>query len=137
VNSLEQAALAVTEKHKVTGCFQFTFHEEVSERLVRTHKDRPEEVRVEQEVRLSFVCEAETIQKMTRLFGWRVYGTNQPVADFSRCGHALRMVNWDLWQQVLSGDSREPALRWDLLSAVWEGGHPAATGVRFLLSGNG
>jgi transposase len=83
VKSLEQAALAVIEKHKVTGCFQLTFHEEVSERLVRAYKDRPEEVRVEQEVRLSFAHDTDAIQKITRLFGWRVYGTNQPAEDFS------------------------------------------------------
>jgi len=81
--SLEQAALAVTKKHKVTDCFQFTFHEEVSERLVRAYKDRPEEVRVEQEVQLFFMRDTENIQKITQLFGWRVYGTNQPVTDFS------------------------------------------------------
>lgn len=83
VKSLEQAARAVIEKHKVTGCFQLTFHEEVSQRLVRAYKDRPEEVRVAQEVHLSFVRDTQAIQQATRLFGWRVYGTNQPMADFS------------------------------------------------------
>jgi transposase len=81
--SLQQAALAVAEKLKVTGCFQFTFHEEVSERQVRAYKDRPEEVRVEREVSLSCERDTNAIQKATRLFGWRVYGTNQPIADFS------------------------------------------------------
>jgi transposase len=83
VKSLEQAALAVTDKHKVTGCFQFTIHEEVSERQVRAYKDRPEEVRVEREVSLSCERDTNVIQQATRLFGWRVYGTNQAVADFS------------------------------------------------------
>ena len=83
VKSLEQAALAVIEKHKVTGCFQLTFHAEVSERLVRAYKDRPEEMRVEQEIQLSFLRDTNAIQKMIWLFGWRVYGTNQSVADFS------------------------------------------------------
>lgn len=83
VKNLEQAALAVIEKHKVTGCFQLTLHAEVSERRVRAYKDRPEEIRVEQEVQLSFLRDTNAIQKATRLFGWRVYGTNQPVADFS------------------------------------------------------
>jgi transposase len=81
--SLQQAALAVAEKLKVTGCFQFTFHEEVSERQVHAYKDRPEEVRVEREVSLSCERDTNAIQKATRLFGWRVYGTNQPIADFS------------------------------------------------------
>jgi transposase len=81
--SLEQAALAVTEKLKVTGCFQFAFHEEVSERQVRAYKDRVEEVRLEREVSLSFERLTNVILKATRLFGWHVYGTNQPFADFS------------------------------------------------------
>jgi transposase len=83
VKSLEQAALAVTNKLKVTGCFQFAVYEEVSERQVRAYKDRPEEVRFEREVSLSFERNAHAIQQATRLFGWRVYGTNQAVAGFS------------------------------------------------------
>ena len=81
--SLEQAALAVTDKHKVTGCFQFAICEEVSERRVRAYKDRAEEVRVEREVHLSFERDTHAIQQAAQLFGWRVYGTNQPIADFS------------------------------------------------------
>jgi transposase len=81
--SLEQAALAVTEKLKVNGCFQVTVHESVYERRVRAYKDRPEEVRVEREVSVSFERDPNAIQKVTQLLGWRVYGTNQPIADFS------------------------------------------------------
>ncbi len=71
------------EKHTVTGCFQLAFHEKISERLVRAYKDRPAEVRVEHEVHLSVERDKNAIQQAPRLFGWRVYGTTQPVADFS------------------------------------------------------
>lgn len=83
VRNLEQAAQSVTNKHKVTGCFQFAIHEEVSEKQVRAYKDRPEEERIEREVSLSFERDTNAIQQVTRLFGWRVYGTNQPVAEYS------------------------------------------------------
>lgn len=81
--SLEQAALAVTEKHKVSGCFRLTIHEEVHERRVRAYGNRAEEVRLEREVSLTFERDTPAIQNTTRPFGWRIYGTNQPVADLS------------------------------------------------------
>jgi transposase len=83
VQSLEQAAQAIISRHKMTGCFRLTLHEEVNERRVRAYAGRPEEVRTEREVSLGFERDATVIQTITRLFGWRVYGTNQPAADFS------------------------------------------------------
>jgi transposase len=81
--SLERAARAVLEKHKVSGCFQLKFHEEVKQRELRAYKDRPAETRIEHEVSLSFERDETAIENVTRLFGWRVYGTNQPATDFS------------------------------------------------------
>lgn len=81
--SLERAAQAVLERHKVSGCFQLSFHEAVNRRQLRAYKDRPTEIRIEREVSLSFERDETAIENVTRLFGWRVYGTNQPATDFS------------------------------------------------------
>jgi transposase len=83
VESLTNAAQAVLKKHKVEGCFRFTCEEQTTEYQVRTYKERPAETRTEYEVTLRFERDETAIQALIRLFGWRVYGTNQPAADFS------------------------------------------------------
>jgi transposase len=81
--SLTHAAQAVLQKHKVEGCFRFTCEEQTTEYQVRAYKERPSEIRSEHEVTLRFERDEPAIQELARLFGWRVYGTNQPKADFS------------------------------------------------------
>ncbi len=81
--SLLRAAQAVLQKHKVEGCFVLTCTEQTTEYQVRAYKERPAEIRLEHEVTLRFEQDETAIQQRARLFGWRVYGTNQPVADFS------------------------------------------------------
>lgn len=83
VESLTNAAQAVAQKHKVEGCFRFTCEEHITEYQVRAYKERPAETRLEREVSLRFERDENAIQQRTQLFGWRVYGTNQPPADFS------------------------------------------------------
>jgi transposase len=83
VESLTNAAQSVLKKHKVEGCFLFTCEEQTTEYRVRTYKERPAETRTKYEVTLSFERDEPAIQQLTRLFGWRVYGTNQPISDFS------------------------------------------------------
>jgi len=83
VESLTKATQAVTKRHKVEGCFRFTCEEHNTEYQVRAYKERPAETRIEREVSLCFERDEPAIQQLTRLFGWRVYGTNQPIADFS------------------------------------------------------
>ena len=81
--SLVKAAQAVLQEHKVEGCFHFTCDEQTTEHQVRAYKKRPAETRIEHEVTLRFERDAPAIQTITRMFGWRVYGTNQLVAGFS------------------------------------------------------
>lgn len=81
--SLLRAAQAVLQTHKVEGCFALTCTEQTTEYQVRAYKERPAETRTEHEVTLRFERDKTAIQQRTELFGWRVYGTNQPVADFS------------------------------------------------------
>lgn len=83
VESLTNAAQSVLKKHKVEDCFLFTCEEQTTEYQVRTYKERPAETRTKYEVTLSFERDEPAIQQLTRLFGWRVYGTNQPISDFS------------------------------------------------------
>jgi len=83
VESLKKAAQVVTQKHKVEGCFCFTYEEHTTEYHVRAYRGRPAETRIEREVTLRFERDEPAIQQLTQLFGWRVYGTNQPIADFS------------------------------------------------------
>jgi transposase len=83
VESLTHAAQAVLKKHKVEGCFRFTCEEQTTQYQVRAYKERTAEMRTEHEVTLHFERDEPAIRLLTRLFGWRVYGTNQPAADFS------------------------------------------------------
>jgi transposase len=81
--SLTHAAQAILKKHKVEGCFRFTCKDQTTEYQVRAYKERPAETRTECEVTLRFERDESAIQQLTWLFGWRVYGTSQPIADFS------------------------------------------------------
>jgi transposase len=83
LESLTNAAQAVLNKHKVEGCFCFTGEEQTTKYQVRAYKQRPAETRTEYEVTLRYERDEPAIQQLTWLFGWRIYGTNQPAADFS------------------------------------------------------
>lgn len=83
LESLTNAAQSVLKKHKAEGCFLFTCEEQTTKYRVRAHKERPAETRTKYEVTLSFERDEPVIQRLTRLFGWRIYGTNQPAANFS------------------------------------------------------
>jgi transposase len=83
VENLTKAAQAVLRKHKVEGCLRFTCEETTTEYHLRTYGERPAVTRVEREVTLHFERDENAIQRRTQLFGWRVYATNQSVADFS------------------------------------------------------
>ncbi len=83
VESLQQAAEALVEQHRVQGLLRLSYEEEVRERPVRRYRGRPATVRQEREVRVTVAVDEEALEKAIRRLGWRVYATNAPVERLS------------------------------------------------------
>ena len=78
IASLQQAAETLLKKHQVDGLLVLTYSEQVQEHLVRKHKERPAEIRIERQVRVAVQHDVTAIGEAIRRLGWRVYGTNSP-----------------------------------------------------------
>ncbi len=74
--SLLAEIVRIQTKYRVAGLFTFTYTEEVTERTIRKHKEKPE--RVERSVRfqLHLTRNEEAIAKAFFRAGWRIYATN-------------------------------------------------------------
>lgn len=81
--SLQQAIARIEKQYKVTGLFQVTYTEEVSERKVRSYRGRPP--RIERKVRFQVQVERnqEAIEWAMFKAGWRIYLTNAPQEQLS------------------------------------------------------
>jgi len=76
VSSLQQAAHAILQRHRVAGLLKVTIEEQVEERWVRTYGKRPAAMRVERGLRLQTQVDAPALEEARRRLGWRVYATN-------------------------------------------------------------
>jgi transposase len=83
VESLQQAAEALVEQHRVQGLLRLRYEEEVRERPVRRYRGRPASIRREREVRVTAAVDEEALEKAVRRLGWRVYATNTPTERLS------------------------------------------------------
>lgn len=81
--SLQAAAEAILQQHRVTGLLLPTYERQVSQRQVRKYKDRP--ARIEENVRyqLHVNRDQDAIQEQYRTMGWRLYALNAPVEQLS------------------------------------------------------
>jgi transposase len=81
--SLQQTIARIEKQYKVTGLFQVTYTEEVSERTVRGYRGRSP--RIERIVRFQVQVERnqEAIEWAMFKAGWRIYLTNAPQEQLS------------------------------------------------------
>jgi len=83
LTSLQQAAETVLRQERVETLFNLSYEEHSSERPVRRYRQRPAQVRVEQQVKLHVSRNEVAIAQTVAQLGWRVYATNQPADQLS------------------------------------------------------
>lgn len=83
VEVLCQAAEKILEQQDVQGLLRFAVTEQVREQHVRKYGERPAETRLERQLTITVERDETAIQKALQRLGWRVYGTNGPVAELS------------------------------------------------------
>jgi len=123
--ALRRAAETVLEQQKVQGLLRVTVTEEVQEHPIRKYGNRPAGTRLERQVTLAVERDEPALQKALRRLGWRVYGTNSPVADLTleqavlayreeylveRCFGRLKGKPLSLTPMYLEDDRRATAL---------------------------
>jgi transposase len=83
LESLQETAKAILEKHRVEGLLEVHYKREVKRRTIRKYRDRP--ARTEEQVRyvVQVTRDHSAIHNARRLMGWRLYVTNAPVETFS------------------------------------------------------
>lgn len=76
--SLQGAIARIEKQYKVAGLFQVTCTQEVQERHIRRHKDKP--ARTERKIRFQLQVQRnqEAIEQAMFNAGWRIYLTNAP-----------------------------------------------------------
>jgi len=80
---LRQAAQAILKQHDVEGLLELQIDEQVQERHVRKHKERPAETRFDRQFSVTVLRDEPAIQAAIRRLGWRIYGTNAPAEELS------------------------------------------------------
>ena len=81
--SLLVAIERIEKQHHVGGLFTYAYQQEVTERHIRKHKERP--ARTERKVRFQLNVTRQRAAITTAEFqmGWRIYATNAPQAELS------------------------------------------------------
>jgi transposase len=81
--ALDQATTTILERYQVADVLRVAVTEEWQERQVRAYHDRPARVARTWDFQLHVsVADAPLAARIARL-GWRVYATNQPIAELS------------------------------------------------------
>lgn len=75
---LEQMVNNTLKKHKVTDFIDYQIQQTMTEKKVRAHLDRPEEIRKTIHFALSFQVNQVAKEQYLHKLGWRVYACNAP-----------------------------------------------------------
>jgi transposase len=76
--ALQEAVAAIVGRYHVQGLLRMRYEAQVHQRPVRRYRDRPDTVRVEQELHMTASVDQEAVEGAVRQLGWRVYATTQP-----------------------------------------------------------
>jgi transposase len=81
--SLLSAIEQIEKQYRVAGLFHYNYEQEVTERHIRAYKQKP--ARTERQVRFQLTVSRNqaAIAQAEDKAGWRIYGTNAPVEQFS------------------------------------------------------
>ena len=83
MDSLQQAAKQILDRHRVQGLIELSFDKKVSQKHVRCYGNAPARTVEDIEWSVSAARNQEAVQAVEQKLGWRVYATNQPQAALS------------------------------------------------------
>jgi transposase len=83
VEELRQAAEKLVNHYGVEGLLRIQISEKLQEKPVRKYKERPAEIRVQQQLTITVQKEEIALHETIRRLGWRVYGTNCPAEELT------------------------------------------------------
>lgn len=83
VSALRQAVVALVQRYGVEGLLWFRLSPHDTPRAVRTYRGQPAWVDHDRHATVEVRVDEAALKATMRRLGWRVYGTNQPVASLS------------------------------------------------------
>src|SRR5215831_2830147 len=83
VASLRQAAVAIVQRYGVEELVWFRFTPHVTLRPVRAYRGQPTRIEEARQATIEVWVDEIALEAAVRRLGWRVYGTNHPVASLS------------------------------------------------------
>jgi len=83
VSALRQAVVAIMQRYGVEDLVWFRLTPHVTARPVRAYRGRPARIEEERHATVEVCVDETALEAAIRRLGWRVYGTNQPLASLS------------------------------------------------------
>jgi transposase len=83
VLALRQAVVAMVQRYGVEALVWFRLTPHVTARSVRAYRGRPARIEADRHATVEVCVDEAALEAAIRRLGWRVYGTNQPLASLS------------------------------------------------------
>jgi transposase len=83
MSALRQAVVAIVQRYGVENLVWFRLTQHATPRPVRPYRGRPARIAAERHATVEVCVDEVALEAVVRRLGWRVYGTNQPVASLS------------------------------------------------------
>ena len=83
VSAFRQAVVAIVQRYGVEGLIWFRLTQHDTPRAVRAYRGQPARVDHDHHATVEVRVDEAALETTIRRLGWRVYGTNQPVASLS------------------------------------------------------
>ena len=83
VSAFRQAVVAIVQRYGVENLVWFRLTQHATPRPVRAYRGRPARIEEERHATVEVCVDTVALEAAVRRLGWRVYGTNQPVASLS------------------------------------------------------
>jgi transposase len=83
VDTLRQAVNAIVQRYRVEEFLWLRYDQQTTSRSVRAYQDRPAYVKEESQATVEVRVDEAALELAVRRLGWRIYSTNQPVAQLS------------------------------------------------------
>ena len=83
VSTLRQAVVAIGQRFRVENLVWFRLTQHATPRPVRAYQGRPARIEEKRHATVEVCVDEGALEAAVRRLGWRVYGTNQPVASLS------------------------------------------------------
>ena len=83
VSTFRHAVVAIVQRDGVENLIGFRLTQHATPRPVRAYRGRPARIAAERHATVEVWVDAVAVEVAVQRWGWRVYGTTQPVASWS------------------------------------------------------